>query len=67
MKESVKNSVNTNLKAVTREPDFNNVKSEVNSLLVTYLPDEITVKELDAFAMVMVDMITNPNDFIPEN
>ena len=40
------------------------LKPELNSLLMCYLPEDVTIKEADALAMALVSVITNPYEFI---
>ena len=40
------------------------LKPAINNLLHMYLPDDITIKEVETIAMVMCEMIWNPKDFV---
>lgn len=53
-------------KGYTHEETLNELKPEINNLLHTYLPDEITIKQAEILAMVMLEMIMNPKDFLEQ-
>ena len=43
---------------------FDNLKPEINNLLHTYLPDNITMKEAGILGMVILEILTNPKRFL---
>ena len=43
---------------------FDNLKPEINNLLHTYLPDDITMKEAGILGMVILEILTNPKRFL---
>ncbi len=43
---------------------LDNLKPEINNLLHTYLPDDITLKEAGVLGMVIWEILTNPNRFL---
>lgn len=43
---------------------MNGLKPQINNLLHTYLPEDTTLKESDALAMVINDMIWNPQNYL---
>ena len=43
-----------------------NLKPEINNLLHTFLPDNLTLKEVDILAMVINDMIWNPKKYLKQ-
>jgi len=46
------------------EIHMDGLKPAINNLLHTYLPDDITMKESETLAMVINQMVWNPNDFV---
>ena len=43
---------------------MNRLKPEINNLLHQFLPDDITLKEVEALGMVINEMIWNPRKFL---
>lgn len=46
------------------ELHMDGLKPAINNLLLMYLPDDITISESETIAMVIFEMIWNPNDFV---
>lgn len=42
------------------------LKPEINNLLHCYLPGHITIKQAEALAIHIHQIITNPDDFLPK-
>ena len=40
------------------------LKPEINNMLHTYLPDDLTIREVDVLAMVINEMVWNPKSFL---
>ena len=40
------------------------LKPTINSLLLKYLPEELTIKQADIIAMCIFELIVNPKDFL---
>lgn len=45
------------------EQDMDDLKPKINNLLLMYLPLDTTLKECNAIAMVINDMIWNPRNY----
>ena len=43
------------------------LKPEINNLLHQFLPDDITLREIDVLAMVINDMVWNPQKYLKED
>ena len=43
--------------SVDRENVLSNLKSDINDFLISRVPDELTVKEMDVIAMRMYDSV----------
>jgi len=46
------------------ETHMDGLKPAINNLLHTYLPDNITIGDSETIAMVINEMVWNPNDFV---
>jgi hypothetical protein len=46
------------------ELHMDGLKPSINNLLLMYLPEDINIKEAETIAMVMYEMIWNPNGFV---
>jgi hypothetical protein len=69
MKEAIKITqelVNNKLEIDEEEQKTNmyQLKPDINNLLYMYLPDDLTLKEVDILAMVINEMIWNPRRFL---
>lgn len=42
------------------------LKPKINELLFEYLPNTITIKEMDALSSLIYDMIVDPNYYLDE-
>jgi len=47
-----------------KQEHMNRLKPEINNLLHQFLPDDITIKEVEILAMVINEMIWNPHKFL---
>ena len=47
-----------------REEMKEKLKPEINNLLHSHLPDDVTVKQVEILGMVIFDMIYNPYDYV---
>lgn len=66
MENTIKNEVQEQL-TEPKQDDPNHIdglKPEINSLLHTYLPENTTLKESDALAMAIMDMVTSPKTYL---
>lgn len=64
--EKVKKEVQEYLNKEKPEVDLEHLKLEVNNLLHTFLPPEITVGEMEALAVTIHYMIAVPKDFLSQ-
>lgn len=64
VKEKIKEINEESQTNETSAINYNNLKPEINSLLMTYLPKEITINDADTLAIVIVDMIQNPQNYL---
>lgn len=66
MEATIKNEVQEQLNELSKDDPkhIDGLKPEINSLLHTYLPENTTIKESDALAMAILDMITNPETYL---
>jgi len=66
-KEKVQELLNDSKKGIS-EQDYRKhmqeLKPKINNLLMEYLPNEISIRDADILGMVMLEIITNPNDFL---
>jgi len=47
-----------------KQQHMDRLKPEINNLLHQFLPDDITLKEVEVLAMVINEMVWNPRRFI---
>jgi hypothetical protein len=47
-----------------KQEHMDRLKPEINNLLHQFLPDDITLKEVEILAMVINEMIWNPRRFL---
>jgi hypothetical protein len=50
-----------------KQEHMNRLKPEINNLLHSFLPDDLTLKEIDILAMIINEMIWNPRRFLNAN
>ena len=47
-----------------KQQHMDRLKPEINNLLHEFLPDDITLKEVEVLAMVINEMVWNPRRFL---
>ena len=47
-----------------KQQHMDRLKPEINNLLHQFLPDDITLKEVEVLAMVINEMVWNPRRFL---
>ena len=64
--ETAKAEILENLQQLRRvgEPNLERLKSDINDLLVQYLPPNITIEELEALALGLHSIITDPRKYL---
>ncbi len=66
--DTAKMEITENLEQLRRvgQPNLEHLKSGINDLLVEYLPPDITVEELEALALGLHSIITEPRKYLVE-